>query len=349
MVSAPVPPGPVPAGGAPAGRAAAGAGPAEISPARAAPAGPEPAGVPAAVARLPAGPGVYRFADARGRVLYIGRATSLRSRVASYWLDLRDRGHLAPMVARVAAIRAVACASVHEAAWLERNLLAAGLPPWNRTPGGQESEVYIRLDERPAAPGLSVEYQRQPGDGQRYFGPYLGGLRARLAVTALSRILPLAEAGTRLTGARLEIARARGRAGADCADLAGAIAAILDRQPEAVALARTELEQLRDRASAALAFELAGRIHDEIQALDWVTCRQRVTTSGGGDFAVHGWADGVLVTFRSRDGRLGDWSQRRCSKSQAAAPLAATPPAWAEFAGRNAELAAVLLAGLRPC
>lgn len=330
MVSGQRSPGPAPAGGAPAGEAPAAA----ASP-----------GVPAAVARLPAGPGVYRFADTRGRVLYIGRATSLRSRVASYWLYLRDRGHLAPMVARVTGIRAVACASVHEAAWLERNLLAAGLPPWNRTAGGQETEVYIRLDEHPAAPGLTVARERGPGHGLRYFGPYLGGLRARTAVAALNRILPLAEAGTRLAGARLEIARARGRAGGDPADLAGAIAAVLDRQPEAVALARAELVQLRDRAAAALAFELAGRIQEEIQALDWVTCPQRVTADGAGDFAVHGWAAGVLVSFRSRGGRLGDWSQRRCQQPRVTAALAQTPPEWAEFAQCSAELAGALLGG----
>lgn len=96
---------------------------------------------PAAVRQLPGTPGVYRFRDARGRVLYIGRATALRSRVASYWSDLRDREHLAPMVAAVARIEAVSCDSVHEAAWLERNLLEAGLPRWNRTPGGQETVV----------------------------------------------------------------------------------------------------------------------------------------------------------------------------------------------------------------
>jgi excinuclease ABC subunit C len=275
-------------------------------------------------------------------VLYIGRASSLRSRVASYWLDLRDRAHLARMVTRVTSIRAVTCASVHEAAWLERNLLAASLPPWNRTPGGQETEVYLCLDERPAAPGLSVVHERRPGDGRRYFGPCLGGLRARTAVSALNRILPLAEAGTRLTGARLEIARARGRVGGDPADLAASIAAVLDRQPEAVALARAELAQLRDRASAALAFELAGRIHDELHALDWVTCPQRVTADDGGDFAVHGWADGILVSFRSRDGRLGDWSQRRCGPAHGAALVAVTPPAWTDFAQRNADLAACL-------
>jgi hypothetical protein len=72
------------------------------------PARPVTVGPPPAVARLPCEPGVYRFRDARGQVLYVGRASTLRSRVASYWSDLRDRRHLAPMAARV---EAVACGS----------------------------------------------------------------------------------------------------------------------------------------------------------------------------------------------------------------------------------------------
>jgi excinuclease ABC subunit C len=302
-----------------------------------------PGRVPAAAARLPAGPGVYRFSDARGRVLYIGRASALRSRVTSYWLDLRDRGHLAPMVASVARVQAVTCDSVHEAAWLERNLLQTWQPPWNRTPGGQESEVYIRLDERAAAPGLSVEYHCRPGDGVQYFGPYLGGLRARRAVAALGRVFPLAEAGTRLEGARLDIARARGRAGGDRVRLIQSVTAVLLRQAAAIARARAELEHLRGQAAGELAFELAGRIHDEIQALDWITCPQRVTTTASsGDFAVYGWSGGILVGFRSRGGRLAHWSQRRCSRSLAASRVSVTPAAWADFAQRNAELAAAL-------
>src|SRR5277367_1113612 len=95
--------------------------------------------------RLPAAPGVYRFKDADGRVLYLGRAVSLRRRVVSYWGDLGGRGHLTPMVARIARVEAVVCDSAHEAAWLERNLLQRRLPPWNRCVGGQEAEVWIRL------------------------------------------------------------------------------------------------------------------------------------------------------------------------------------------------------------
>jgi excinuclease ABC subunit C len=103
-------------------------------------------GRPPVIGRLPGTPGVDRFRDGGGRVLYIGRASSLRSRVASYWSDLRERDHLVPMVARIARIEAVSCDSAHEAAWLERNLLETSLPSWNRTPGGQESAVFIRLD-----------------------------------------------------------------------------------------------------------------------------------------------------------------------------------------------------------
>src|SRR5690349_19555074 len=108
----------------------------------------------ASVARLPATPGVYRFRDARGRALYVGRASQLRRRVASYWGDLRGRRHLGRMVARIVRVEEVACESEHEAAWLERNLLERSMPPWNRTAGGQEVPVYLRLDARPGGPGL---------------------------------------------------------------------------------------------------------------------------------------------------------------------------------------------------
>ena len=188
----------------------------------------------AVIARLPLTPGVYRFRDAAGQVLYLGRATALRRRVASYWLDLRDRGHLAPMVARVRRIEAVSCDSAHEAAWLERNLLTTSLPPWNRTMGGQEHPVYIRLDPRPARPGLSVAHLPANRPAVMYFGPYLGGRRARQAVKGLGRVLPLAYTGAGLRGTLLDVARARGLAEADRGHCVETITAVLRREPDAV-------------------------------------------------------------------------------------------------------------------
>ena len=144
------------------------------------------------VRQLPSEPGVYRFRDGEGEVLYVGQAAQLRSRVASHWSDLRDRQHLQPMVAAVASIEALVCGSRHEAAWLERNVLeGAALPPWNRTPGGQETPAVIVLDRRRPRPRLVVAHlPHEPIAGGSIFGPFLGGLQVRRAVAGLHRHTP---------------------------------------------------------------------------------------------------------------------------------------------------------------
>jgi excinuclease ABC subunit C len=295
--------------------------------------------------RLPLGPGVYRFRDANGRVLYLGRATTLRSRVASYWGDLRDRRHLAPMVARIARLEAVACDSAHEAAWLERNLLRARLPPWNRArSGGQEVEVWIRVSGDARSPGITVVHERadDTARGARYFGPYLGGRQVRLAVSGLCRVLPLGYAADNADGSQRDMARVLGVSAAERAALATAAAAVLDRDADAVATTRASLAARRDAAAATLAYEFARRLQEEIEALDWITGEQKVTRPDAADFEVHGWADEMLVSFVIRDGRVSGWTQRGCGAAAASGRLAATPPEWAAFARRNAELAARL-------
>jgi excinuclease ABC subunit C len=299
------------------------------------------------VARLPLGPGVYRFRDAAGRVQYLGRATSLRRRVASYWGDLGDRPHLAAMVARIARVEAVPCASAHEAAWLERNLLERRKPPWNRSSrGGQEAEVWIRLSSCARTGGLTVIYKPRTGDPAQYFGPYLGGQKARDAVSGLSRVLPIGHARDHAVGTEHELARARGASPDVRADLARTLTAVLDRDPAAVAALRTELIRRRDAAAAALAFEFAGRVQAELEAVDWVTAEQKVTSGQLCDFDVHGWAGGVLVCFEVRGGRVCGWTQQGCAVAAArrhvTSPLDDRGSAWADFARRAAELAALL-------
>jgi len=302
--------------------------------------GPAAASPRATVARLPLGPGVYRFRDAAGRILYVGRAVCLRRRVQSYWGDLGGRGHLAPMVARIARVEAVICDSAHEAAWLERNLLQRRLPPWNRCVGGQEAEVWIRLSVQPRYPGLTVVHRPAPGD----FGPYLGGQKARDAVSGLGRVLPLAHAADRRAGAERDLARLRGAKPGARTELARAIAAVLGRDRDAVAALRSELTARRTAAAAALAFEFAGKLQAELEALDWITGEQKVTRApwGQDDADVYGWAAGVLVCFEIRGGRMSGWRQRPCAAAAARRYLDQSPPGWTPFASRNAELAARL-------
>jgi excinuclease ABC subunit C len=291
------------------------------------------------VAALPNGPGVYRFRSDT-RVLYIGRAVDLRRRVASYWGDLRDRPHLRRMVPAIERVEAVSCDSEHEAAWLERNLLERAKPRWNRTAGGQEVPVQIRLDAR--AGRLDVVHDHD-ATGGRLFGPYLGGLRVRTAVGGLRRVIPLAYAGERLGGFDRDMARVRGVV-ATRASMVDTAVAVLERDPAAGAQVRAELAARRDTAAAALAFELAARIQAELEALDWVLAEQKVTRPTGGDGEVHGWSGGLLVTFEIRAGRVRTWRQRRCGEVEARERVARTPAAWQPFAERNAALAASLLA-----
>lgn len=290
---------------------------------------------PAEIARLPREPGVYRFRDDGGRVLYLGRATDLRSRTASYFGNLGNRPHLIRMVNRIARVEAVACASVHEAAWLERNLLEDRMPRWNRTPGGQEVPLYLRLDAGPATPGLHLTHLPEKAT----HGPFLGGVRTRLAVRALQKINPLPYAGAALTGVSREMAALYGVRPQDRERLARALTDILDRRPEAVREALDALTTRRDEASAALDFERAAKVQEEIEAVTWLTSEQRAFRPAADDCEIHGWAGGVQVSFTVRDGRLSGWRQRRCARPS---HLSLTPQTWQHFAQRNAELAAGL-------
>ncbi|MCZ2814441.1 MULTISPECIES: hypothetical protein [unclassified Modestobacter] len=297
---------------------------------------------PDAVAALPVAPGVYRFRDGSGRVLYVGRAGELRRRVSSYWGDLRDRRHLRRMVPRVARIEALVCDSAHEAAWAERNLLERSLPPWNRIVGGLEVPVSICLDPSPEAPRLGLAATQRPAPGVRFFGPYLGAGKVRLAVSGLERLYPLGHAGPTRTAGERELARVRGGQALPVAQLAGAVASVLDREPTAVAAALAALTARRDAAAGLHAFEAAARLQQEIEAVAWVVAPQRVTAPGEeGDQVVTAWGDDVLVRLRIRDGRLRAWEQETCSQ---AVPGTRAPDGWAPFLRRNAELAARLAA-----
>ena len=175
---------------------------------------------PDAVAALPVAPGVYRFRDSGGRVLYVGRAGELRRRVSSYWGDLRDRRHLRRMMPRVVRIEALVCDSAHEAAWAERNLLERSLPQWNRIVGGLEVPVSIGLDASPESPRLGLASAHRPVPGVRCFGPYLGAGKVKLAVSGLERLFPLGHAGPGRTAGERELARVRGGQDTPVAQLA---------------------------------------------------------------------------------------------------------------------------------
>ena len=118
-----------------------------------------------------------------------------------------------------------------------------------------------------------------PSASARYFGPSLGGRQVRLAVSGLVRVFPLNYAGTDITGTERDLAPINGVTAADRPALAVALAAVLDRDPAAVAGVARRLAERRGAAAQTLAFEVAARLQEEIEALEWVTAPQRVTSA----------------------------------------------------------------------
>lgn len=290
---------------------------------------------------LPEAPGVYRFRDESGRVAYVGRATNLRTRVRSYWGDLPDRPQLRRMITTIATVEAVVCASAHEAAWLERNLLQRSLPRWNRIRGGTETPDWLVVDDDPHSPGLHLSFDA-PTSAQEAFGPYLGYERSVLAREALLRVYPLQLTGSRPGASERALADARGVSSDQRADFAHRLRAVLGRDPGALADAEAGLVAARDRAVAQLAFETAQRVQLELGGLAWITAEQRVTGCAPEDVRVCGWADGVQFSLVATQGRLDRWVVRATEEAPGLRAAARTPPEWQEFARRNAELAATL-------
>ncbi|GAB3926065.1 hypothetical protein GCM10011575_07030 [Microlunatus endophyticus] len=297
------------------------------------------------IARLPDEPGVYRFRDASGRALYIGRAVRLRRRVRSYWGDLGDRRHLRRMVPQIVRVEAAVCASAHEASWLERLLLEESRPRWNRALGGAEVGLMIILD-RGRARVQVVHETGLPPDDELIFGPFLGGTKVRLLASAIHRVHPMIYAREQLSGAERDLGRIRGVGVQDRDRMVASVIAVLERRPSAVAEFLAALELRRDTASRQHSYELAGQIHQELAAATWLLAPQRVAIGADGrtvdERDLYGWHDGVLVRFTLRSGRIRGWQIRDLGDRASRQRVAATPSQWRDFTESNARLAAAL-------
>ena len=135
------------------------------------------------VRSVPEKPGIYIFRDADGRIIYVGKARILRSRVKSYFqktADLDDRK--AAMIRNVADIEFTVTMNELEALILEANLIKQYKPRYNILLRDDKSYPYIKLTISDKWPRLEV-VRRILKDGARYFGPYVpaGAMRRTLA------------------------------------------------------------------------------------------------------------------------------------------------------------------------
>ena len=148
----------------------------------------------ATLKRLPDRPGVYLMKDARGDVLYVGKAQSLRARVRSYWQKQVVRGsgdihRIRQVIDRVADVEVTEVDSVSEALLLEANLIKRFKPRFNVRLKDDKSYPYIKVTLADDFP--RVERTRKlPNDGSRYFGPYASATSVDESMNLVRRLFP---------------------------------------------------------------------------------------------------------------------------------------------------------------
>src|SRR5215210_6162067 len=140
------------------------------------------------VKRLPARPGVYLFRDERGRVLYVGKAKSLRPRVRSYFQSGRgDRATIRQLPDRVHDVEVIVTQSEVEALHLEQNLVKRHRPPFNVRLRDDKSFPYIAITVEDEYPRVMFTRERHRR-GVVYFGPYANAKKVRETLDVLNRV-----------------------------------------------------------------------------------------------------------------------------------------------------------------
>lgn len=130
------------------------------------------------IAFLPFGPGVYKFLDSEGNILYIGKASSLRSRVRSYFRDDHaDRPHIIPMIPLIQKIDFIETANEIEAVVLESAMIKQYLPKYNVELKDDKSYAWIYINTQEKIPTIKIVRSIRVEDYKkgRLFGPYPNG------------------------------------------------------------------------------------------------------------------------------------------------------------------------------
>ena len=244
------------------------------------------------VSALPATPGVYLLKDASGRILYVGKATNLRSRVRTY-LDpavFAERPHLAPFLKRWRDVQVIETRGAAEALMLENSFIKKERPPANVKLRDDKRYLCLRIDLSHDFPRIML-VRRFQKDGALYFGPYADAGALRQTLRALREIFPLRSCTDRVLATIPApcLYFQLGRCAAPChahitkeayADLVeDAISVLRGKRPELL----RQLRERMQRESDAMTFESAARGRDQIAALERTLERQSVVGSDDAD------------------------------------------------------------------
>ncbi len=265
---------------------------------------------------IPNKPGCYLMKDKESRVIYVGKAVNLRSRVRSYFHEAANHSRkTAEMVLKIEDIEWIVVSSELEALILEMNLIKRYRPKYNIRLKDDKRYPYIKILWQDPFPKVTVT-RRVLNDGARYYGPYTSVWAVHQTLDVLRKIFPYLTCDRVITGEdqraclyndiKLCLAPCIGKI-----DTVGYRAMIddlgrfLQGRTDPIV---SRLEQEMERASAALEYEKAGTIRDQLIAIEKVVEGQKVVTQDKLDTDVIAFArderDACIQIFFVRRGKL---------------------------------------------
>ncbi|MDT7627090.1 MAG: excinuclease subunit [Pseudonocardiales bacterium] len=272
-----------------------------------------------AAGTIPEAPGVYRFSDQRGRVIYVGKAKNLRSRLNSYFADLSNlHPRTRQMVTTAAHVEWTVVTTEVEALQLEYNWIKEFDPRFNVRYRDDKTYPVLAVTLHEEYPRLHV-YRGPRKKGVRYFGPYAHAWAIRETLDLLLRVFPARTCSSGVFRRHGQIGRpcllgyidkcsapCVGRVTADehrtiVGDFTEFLSGRTDRMVR-------EFERQMSAASDALEFERAARLRDDIGALRRAMERQAVVFGDGTDADVVAFAqdelEAAVQVFHVRGGRV---------------------------------------------
>lgn len=280
------------------------------------------------LAKLPTTPGVYLYRDSAEKLLYVGKAINLKSRVSSYFSDSHeDRPQIPLMLKKLVSIDWLNCENETEALVLEANLVRQHQPPYNIQLRDDKHYPYIKITWQEPFPRLLV-VRKVLKDGARYFGPFTDASQIRRATTTLRKLLKIRSCNLKLSPEKIIrpcIDYAMGLCSAPCAqhrtvkeysdDVTIAQSFFMGKRSEIIAL----LKEHMLTASNELKFEQAGLHRDRLADLKKLFFRQGVDLRRPGFeadvFAVYEGARYLCFTVMMvRDGVIINQNNRAIKK-----------------------------------
>src|SRR5712692_259497 len=279
----------------------------------------DPASYRPAPGSVPESPGVYRFRDSRGRVIYVGKAKSLRARLNSYFADFAS---LLPrtqsMLLDAAGVDWTVVGTEVEALQLEYSWIKQFDPRWNVRYRDDKSYPYLAVTMSEEYPRVTV-LRGTKRRGVRYFGPYSHAWAIRETVDTLMRVFPVRQCTTGVFKRSGQIGRPclLGYIGKCSAPCVGRISAdehrllaedFCDFMAGQTGKFTRRLEAQMHQAAQAEEFERAARLRDDLQALQRALEKQAVVLPDGTDCDVIGLVEDQLEAavqvFYVRGGRV---------------------------------------------